>query len=38
MCMWVYEQCEHVFTNVKVSQLWYKYDKTKKLIFYFHDN
>ena len=24
--------------NVKVSQLWYKYDKTKKLIFYFHDN
>lgn len=27
MCVWVYEQCEHVFTNVKVSQLWCKYDK-----------
>ena len=36
MCMCAYEQ-EHIFANVRVSQLWYKCDKTKK-IFCFRDN
>lgn len=33
MCMCAYEQ-EHIFANVRVSQLWYKCDKTKKIKYF----